>query len=169
MIIEDGTIVTDADSYVSIEFADSYFSARGETSWIELDEDSKAHALVKATDFVDNIFAWNGKKASANQSLNFPRTELIDRDGYKVEGIPSKLKQAVCLASLISSSGEELFRTNESNGAVVSEKIGEIAFTYDVSKQVQDKTLYESINSLLRGFYSDKSKSRVYIGEVSRA
>ena len=41
MIVENGTGLPNADSYVSVEFADSYFSARGVSGWDALTDEQK--------------------------------------------------------------------------------------------------------------------------------
>jgi len=174
MIVEDGTGLENADSYVSVEFADNYFTSRGYTEWASIGEDEadsdaeKEVLLIKATDFIDNIYQWNGKKASYEQALNFPRTGLFDYNGYEVVSVPVQLKQAVCEAVKVLINGSELFNTQSENGAVINEKIGELSFSYDVSQKVKDSTLYESINSRLKGLYKDSSKQHVYAGKVER-
>lgn len=169
MIVEDGTGKIDADSYVTVEFADDYFSARGVSEWAELTTEKKEQALIKATDFVDNIYQWYGKKEFEHQSLRFPRVDIRDYEGAEIRGIPICLKQAICDASLIANS-EELFQTQEANGQVVSEKIGELAFTYANGKKetVTSATLYDSINTKLRGLFVDKSQSKIISGKVER-
>lgn len=169
MIVENGDIVENANSYVDIDFADNYFSARGETSWTGLSTEEKEVALIKATDFVDSSFDWYGVKSDENQALNFPRTNLVDKDGYVIKGVPARLKKAVCIASLISSKGTELFQTHEVNGAITSESIGSMSFSYDVSQKEKDVTLYDSINLLLRGLFVDHSKQKIHAISVRRA
>ena len=44
MIVENGTGLPNADSYVSVEFADSYFSARGVSAWVALTQTQKEQA-----------------------------------------------------------------------------------------------------------------------------
>ena len=169
MTVEDGTGLPNADSYVSIEFADTYFSARGVTEWTSLTQTKKEQALIKATDFIDNIFEWHGKKEFSIQSLRFPRVNIFDYEGEEIKGIPICLKQAVCDASLISTSGE-LFETAEQNGDVVSETITTLSFTYSKngSRSTTSTTLYDSINTKLRGLFKDNSKNRVISGKVER-
>lgn len=168
MTVEDGTGLADADSYVSVDFADSYYSGRGYSDWSSLETEDREQLLVKATDFIDSVFDWYGKKASYEQALNFPRLNLIDPSGYTVEGVPLQVKHAVCEAVKILVSGSDLFRTLSENGAVVSEKIGELQFSYDRSVLVKDSTLYETVNSRLRGLYRDKSRLQVYFGRTER-
>ena len=168
MIVETGNGFSDANSYVSVVYGDNYFSARGNTAWEELSEETKEMCLIKATDFVDSSFQWRGKKATQEQSLCFPRINLVDDDGYKVEGIPENLKKAVCECASIISTGKEMFSTQNENGAVTSEKIGELAFTYDVAQKIKDTTVYDAINLRLRGLYVDKSKGQILTGGVIR-
>lgn len=168
MIVETGNGFSDANSYVSVVYGDNYFSARGNTAWEELPEETKEMCLIKATDFVDSSFQWRGKKSTQEQALCFPRINLVDDDGYKVEGIPENLKKAVCECASIISTGKEMFSTQNENGAVTSERIGELAFTYDVAQKIKDTTVYDAINLRLRGLYVDKSKGQIVSGGVIR-
>ena len=40
--VEDGTGIADADSYVAVEFADDYFSARGVSAWADLEAEANS-------------------------------------------------------------------------------------------------------------------------------
>ena len=116
MIVEDGTGLTDANSYASVEFADDYFSARGVSEWADLETEVKEQSLIKATDYIDSIFQWYGKKEFEHQALRFPRVSIRDYEGAEIKGIPLCLKQAVCDAAALVSSGTELFQTKNENG-----------------------------------------------------
>lgn len=170
MIIEDGTGLTDSNSYVSVVFADNYFSVRGISKWLELEEDKKEQLLIRATDYIDSTFQWYGKKLNQEQSLRFPRENLFDYEGNEIKNIPTCLKQAVCEASLLLADGNELFQTSESNGNVVSETIGQLSFTYskDNKESITSISLYDSINTKLRGLFKDNSKNRIVVGKVAR-
>ena len=169
MIIEDGTGLIDSNSYVSIDFATDYFTSHGVSSFSALTDEEKEIVLIKATDFIDNVFDWYGVKKTYEQALNFPRENLYTKDGYKVEGVPKQLKDAVCEAVSVLISDKDLYQVANENGAVVSENIGgKLSFTYDVSKKIQDSTLYESINLRLRGLYKDNTKKRIYSAEIRR-
>lgn len=172
MVVETGEGLNDADSYVGIEFADDYFSARGVEGWGALTAEQKERSLIRATDFVDNIYQWLGKKASASQSLRFPRVNLFDYEGNAVEGVPKCLKQAVCDAAVLASSGTELFQTKNENGDVVSETITTLSFTYEKSEKSEkttQTTLYDSINTKLRGLFKEPSQNKIVSGRVERA
>ena len=55
MIVENGTGLTDSNSYVSVVFADDYFSARGVSGWDALTVQQKEQAL-KLRKLQNNIF-----------------------------------------------------------------------------------------------------------------
>lgn len=169
MIVEDGTGLTDSNSYVSVVFADDYFSARGVSAWGELETSVKESALIRATDFIDNMFQWYGKKLAPEQALRFPRVNLKDYEGNDVIGVPIALKQSVCDAALTATTGE-LFQTSSENGDVVSENITSLSFTYSKKEKVTvpSGTLYDSINTRLRGLFKDTSTSRIVTGKVER-
>jgi len=169
MTVEDGTGIEDADSYVTIAYATSYFSTRGITTFAELTESEQEILLIKATDYIDNVFEWNGVREYPDvQTLRFPRTKLYDYEGQSVTGVPKAIKDAVCEAVLILLDDTDLYQTESENGAVTSEKIGQLAFTYDVSQKIIGSTLFESINYRLRGLYKDNSKNRILCGNVRR-
>lgn len=170
MIVEDGTGLTDSNSYVSVDFADNYFLVRNVSEWNDLEISVKESALIRATDYVDNIFQWHGKKLSTEQALRFPRINLVDYEGNSINGIPNCLMQSVCDAALLIVKGTELFQTKEANGDVVSETIGQLSFTYSKTNKsdVAGVSLYDSINTKLRGLFRDTSKSRIVISKVER-
>lgn len=169
MVVEDGTGKTDANSYVSVVFADDYFSSRGVTEWTSLTNDAKEQALIRATDYIDNIFQWCGKQVSSEQSLRFPRVNLKDYEGNEITGIPNRLKQAVCDVAVIASKDGELFVTAEQNGDVVSETITTLSFTYSKNERTTtSKTLYDAVNTKLRGLYIDSAKGHIQMGKMHR-
>lgn len=167
MVVENGDGLENANSYVTVEFADNYFSTRGIKSWADVENDVKEQILIKATDFVDNSFQWYGKKKNACQALRFPRVNLRDYEGNAILDIPTSLKQAVCEAAFIALNSELFQKANE-NGDVVSEKIGELSWTYSKNANTKSTTLYDAINSRLRGLYKDVSKTGIVTGKVER-
>lgn len=85
-----------ANSYVTLEEANSYLEAHLQAStWALLDDEKKKAAIVSATRLIDTE-QFLGRRLHQSQSLAWPRTYIYDFDGYAVSGIPSKLKSAVC-------------------------------------------------------------------------
>lgn len=94
--VEDGTGLDDANAYIAVVFADSYFTDRGNAAWTGSDT-LKEQAIVRATDYVDTKFgtSFRGTPLVSGQALAFPRADLLDAQGNAVEGIPEKFKKAI--------------------------------------------------------------------------
>lgn len=93
---EDGTGVTDANSYCNVAYADAYHSDRGNAAWASATTQNKQAALVKATDYIDQTYRFLGEPANDGQALSWPR----EADGFDEDEIPTRLKQAVCILAL---------------------------------------------------------------------
>jgi hypothetical protein len=93
---EDGTGVVGANSYATIAQADSYFTDRGNTTWVAYTDQLKQSALINATDYmtVKNAGKWIGVEQFPDnpQGLDFPR---MDMAGY-ADGVPAQIVQACC-------------------------------------------------------------------------
>ena len=85
-----------ANSYVTVAEADSYFSDRLHADAWE-DYEYKASALVTASQMLDWYVRWKGSKATETQSMQWPRSGVVRRDGTTVADdiIPSEVKTAV--------------------------------------------------------------------------
>lgn len=86
----------DANSYVTVQEAAAYFSHRTHSeAWGEFDE--QPAALCTASQMLDWYIKWKGIKASAEQAMLWPRTEVSRNDGTLVADdiIPPELKVAV--------------------------------------------------------------------------
>ena len=91
LIVEDGSIVPNANSYVALVDADNYFTARNNHVWLSLKQDAKEALLIAATDYIELRFGrrFLGKKKQDNQPLSFPRTGIP-----YIAPIPEVLKKA---------------------------------------------------------------------------
>lgn len=89
-IVEDGTIVTNANAYIPISFADAYFTDRNDASWTG-SSSIKQGAIVRATDYIDIRFGSSllGTVVNSAQPLMFPR--LIAGDNV---GVPLAIQKA---------------------------------------------------------------------------
>ena len=52
LVVEDGTGKSDANTYTSVIYADTFSEQRGRSAWLSLEDDEKAAALIKATEFI---------------------------------------------------------------------------------------------------------------------
>lgn len=98
--VEDGTVVANANSYVTVAFAESYFTVDPEfyPTWVLLAQSVQEQYLMWATRILDQKVIWNGTRTDTTSSLRWPRTGVYDRDGTLVadDEIPLQLKQCVC-------------------------------------------------------------------------
>lgn len=98
LIVEDGTRVQYANSYVTVDEATAYHTLFGNTLWNE-SVDKQEAALVQASQAVDIIWGmgYASRKATKHQGLLFPRLSFYDLYGDYVGGdeIPQCLKHAV--------------------------------------------------------------------------
>lgn len=94
-VVEDGSGVSGANSFVEVDYADEYFTDRGNTVWLGLSIEQKQAALVLASDYASTQYRYKGQKADLEQGLAFPRVELIDPKGMVVTGVPSCILRVV--------------------------------------------------------------------------
>lgn len=109
-LVEDGTgTVAGATAYVVVATVDAYHSDRGNDAW-DAEDSEKQVAIIKATDYVDRRWGsrLKGIRLLADQPLEFPRSGLRDSRGTLVEGIPTKLENAVAEYALRILVGTEL-------------------------------------------------------------
>lgn len=92
LTVEDGTVVADAESYISVSAADTYWTKHGSPSaWSggSVTTASKENALRMATQYLDAIYGgrWKGDRFDDEQVLDWPR-EGVEIDGVEVEETP---------------------------------------------------------------------------------
>ena len=111
LIVEDGSIVPSANSYVSLAESDAYFLTYGNFDWAGSDED-KEQALVNATRAVELMYGprYLSYPLSMNQGLLFPRYTFRDKllRYHPSNTIPQALKDAVCEVALKSLNFEDI-------------------------------------------------------------
>lgn len=168
LIVEDGSGISDSNSYCDLDFALEYCVNHGYTSWIDMTEDEQKVYLIKGTSFVDNFYEWKGYKRTSVQSLEFPRNGLIDNNKTEILGIPNNLKKAVIEAAFINLSSEvdNLFVSRDENGAIKRQKVDELEVEYfgeseATETEAEYKTTYQVLNKLLKGLYKEKELSSV--------
>jgi len=153
--VEDGTVVAGANSYVSVAFADAYFSPdlNFSTTWDALTNDAKENSLIWATRILDQKVRWKGSKSDETSDLRWPRTGLVDRDDVTIEDneIPLQLKELTCeVAKFLQTTDATVSQGGDALKAIVVDVI-EIQYQ-DGAVQPSTPPLF---NQLLRniGFY----------------
>jgi len=94
LIVEDGTIIEDAESYISVADADAELAKRGgDDEWDQLTVTNKEVQLRLATEYIDNTYSFIGCRVSADQELSWPRGGTK----YDTNVIPKSVKRATAV------------------------------------------------------------------------
>lgn len=103
LVIEDGTGLSNAESYWAITDVDDYFTSINNPNWSPLSDEIKEPLLRLGSRNLDLLYGYqfNGKILNQTQALLFPRTSFTDANGFKITGIPLRLKQATAELSLL--------------------------------------------------------------------
>lgn len=133
LTVEDGSLVSGADSYISLEDARTYCTARG----LSLsDEDATAEIqLRRAFDYLEMKRAsYKGSKVDSAQLTQWPRTGVII-EGVEVDSatIPTELKNAQIQYAVAINSGLDLLPSSAGTPFVVREKVGALETEYSNS------------------------------------
>jgi hypothetical protein len=100
LIVEDGTGLAAAESYVSAADCDAYHAARGNTGWSGTEAEKEA-ALRNAATYLDAHYRYRSCRLTAAQALEWPR-EAYDWGGPEVR----RLKSACCELALRARAGD---------------------------------------------------------------
>lgn len=130
LVIENGSIVANANSYVTLVEARAYATARGKP--LPTDDTAAEALLISAMDYLESKRGeYQGSKVSPDQTLQFPRYDVyIDNFLFSENSIPSILKQAQIRLAMEANAGVDLMPTRTSGQFVKREKIGPIDTEY---------------------------------------
>lgn len=114
LIIEDGSLVENANSYVTLAEVRDYADSRAST--FPADDDAAEAAIIRAADYLETFRGqYKGELvAPAFQSLQWPRTGVI-YEGYELpdDVIPPPLKKAQCELAIETANGLDLMPTGD--------------------------------------------------------
>lgn len=149
IVVEDGTGLSTATSYVSLADANAWHAARGNAAWALASEANREIALVRATAALD-MLDYIGIKSDDDQALGWPRVNAVDRDYYEITGVPTPLKSAVCAGALLElATSGALTPALDRSSWTTREKVGSVEVEYKVGSPA--RTLYTEIQGYLRG------------------
>lgn len=128
IVVEDGTLVSGANSYSSVADFKTWADARG----ITYGTDAKiGEQMLRSMDYLETL-DYQGLKSDENQALQWPRDQVFI-DGYSVDSneIPKELKYALyeCIKTEIDGDS----RLTPVEREVLSEKVDSIQVTYKSS------------------------------------
>lgn len=121
LVVEDGTGLSNADSYVSVATVDAYHLAMGNTTWTGADS-VKEPAIRRATQYLDANYRFKSERLLPTQALEFPR---VDSNGWLLPDWPIKaLVDACCELALKALSGA--LTSDSTAESIKREKVGPI-------------------------------------------
>lgn len=96
LVIEDGSNVANANSYVTLDEIRDFAQARNET--MPSDDAALEGMAIQAMDYLEGLRSkYQGKKTYSDQPLQWPRSGvLIDCASWPEDKIPKELKNAQC-------------------------------------------------------------------------
>lgn len=157
LIVEDGSGVTDANTYTTVSGAGVYFEQYGEAGWDSLTDTQKQQALLKAMRYLDNL-PWKGVKYAQDQAVAWPRSEVYDRDDRLVDDdvVPEVVVAAQCELALrcLPTSGVNLQPDLIRGGKVIAESVGQMARSF--SSTAPTRTVITVVDDLLAGLLKSK-------------
>jgi len=147
LVVEDGTLVSGADSYVTLAEFKAWADKRGVTYGTD---SAVTQQIYRAMDYIEGL-NFIGEKSDENQSLQWPRDQVVI-DGYYIDSdeMPNELKVAVYESIKAEIDGDS--RMTASDRRTISEKVGDLQVTYannaDVKRSIPAVT--RALRKLIR-------------------
>lgn len=149
LVIEDGSLVDSADSYVTVEEVLEYAEKRALV--LSLTTDAHVETLVhRAMDLLEaQETTFQGTRVSAEQPLSWPREGVI-LNGFDVDPttIPVALKKALCQLA-VDADSRDLMPTSDGR-EVIEEKVDVISTKYAQTGNASPQPSLTAFFTLLR-------------------
>jgi len=110
LVVEDGTGLSNSESYISVSDADTYHDKFANDIWNSYSPGKKEAALRKATQYIDGKFgqSFPGGRSKDSQALSWPRTCAAYEDNVTIDEdvVPQEVKNATAELALRSAAGD---------------------------------------------------------------
>lgn len=173
LIVEDGSGLSNAESFISVADADTYFTNRGNASWDAIStEAEKEVALRKATDYMEQTYRsrWVGVRVSATQALSWPRLD-VEVDGFPVDGdvVPVEVERACAELALRAHSAALLADVDKTTPQVIREKLDVMEVQYSDNSSAPGYIQYSAVDRMLAPYLPEGSGRSIKSIELTRA
>ncbi len=165
LIVEDGTIVTDANSFLSLADARAIADTYGVT--LPTDDTEAEQALVNGTSYLSTYESrLSGCRVSSEQSLMYPR-EGVCLYGFELDNdvIPDNLKRALVFAAADISDDGNPWGDNDDGKTITSEKLDVLQTDYAENGVTGSSYVIPRVDSEMKPLLGDNS---AYSFNVSR-
>jgi len=163
IVVEDGTGVADANSYVTLDEARTYAEQRGVT--LSADDNELGALLVKATDYLEaRECDYQGERADCvtPQTLAWPRSGVVlCCEDFAEDAIPAQLKAAQNTLIMAQHAGIVLLPNTSPADYVIEEQVGPIRTKYSDPANVGIATQMPGVEALLQPLFGSCSATAV--------
>jgi hypothetical protein len=148
LIVEDGSLVSDADSYISLDDARTYAESRGLS--LNADDDEAEIQLRIGFDYLEAITSYKGVITSSAQMTSWPR-DGVYINGYPVAAdyIPPALKYAQVQVAVAVEAGLDPTPNATGDSFVIQEKVGSLETKYSEAVSTSGVPILRSVEKLL--------------------
>lgn len=135
LIVEDGTIVANANTFVNVTDVTAYATLQGNAAWAAAGVTAQEAAIIRAAAYLRNEsrFLWRGSRVSPDQRMPWPRQGASE---YRGPALPNnyiswRLKDAQCDLALREAASPGVLQPDLARGGKVrSEKVDVLETTY---------------------------------------
>jgi hypothetical protein len=156
IIVEDGSIVANANSYTELAFVKSFAANRGVTL-IDADDEKTKAKMILAMDYIESFGSkFLGSPTSLAQSLSWPRSNVrMNCEDFPNNEIPSQLPRAQAQLVIEQANGVVIMPT-VSGAFVTKEKVGPIETEYSEALAIAagQTPNMPAVDALLSGLFS---------------
>ena len=150
-VVEDGTGLENANSYISLDDANDFFTLNANSgSWSDFTDAQKQAGLVTATRYIDVSYNYLGSYVNRDQKLVFPRRFVCNQfygtniRWHQVNAkVPQDVKDATCVLALSVITNNRLESVDASTNSNI-QSIGvdtlRIAYRNDATGATADET-----------------------------
>lgn len=177
LIVEDGTGLANANSYISLAAANTYFANNAILAWEALDDnDDKIPLLIRAQQYMSRTYGllWAAYRSTGTQRLDWPRYGVekpLAFRPYPDQPYPGVYQPNEIPFQIGEAQAEIALRINLNDGSdldidlgplVVREKVGPIETQY--AEGTRQQTVYQSVDAMLMPFLKSQNQFAIYRG-----
>lgn len=161
LVVEDGTGLVNADSYLSVTDADTYHENLDNTAWTGSSIQKEA-ALRKATQYLDGKYSssFPGTRLTDTQSLSWPRTGALYTDDIAIDdaSVPREIENA-CAELAVKSLSAELDPDISKSDRAIRETVDVITVVY--APGTSTSVVYKTVQNILSRIVGSYNTARI--------
>lgn len=150
LIVEDGSGVPGANTYIDVSEARAYANARGLS--LPSEDQAVERLLVSAMDYLEARRAeYKGAKADPTNALQWPRVGVdIDGAPFPSDAIPIELKWAQAQLVVEQAAGRDLMPTGTGKEVIAERVEGAVERRYNPSGNSNPQPIFTKVEAFLK-------------------